>query len=210
MSCSSGLSNGDVGEARGTLFQDIWPGVGFKTGELLKKSWGGYRSPTRNMDQLQEGVTGVHMAVGLVVDIYRCVLTKSPCLRCSPDRHTRYASIVAAGLILTVFTVDATVIGGVSSCCYTPFPSLRCCATCANVRQICTKCPPGLLPYHIEPNPQPDCSIRSTLPGNAPKGRVWHGALCPEWCLKTTPVGQRPTASGRIDMRSCPKEASMP
>ena len=38
-----GLSTDDVGVARGTVFQEVRPGAGFKNGVLLKKSWGGYR-----------------------------------------------------------------------------------------------------------------------------------------------------------------------
>ena len=30
------LSNDDFGVARGTLFQEIWPGAGFKTGDFDK------------------------------------------------------------------------------------------------------------------------------------------------------------------------------
>ena len=41
-----GLSNDDVGVARGTVFQEIRPGAGFKTGDFVEKSWGGYRSKT--------------------------------------------------------------------------------------------------------------------------------------------------------------------
>ena len=32
-----GLSNDDVGVARGTLFQEIRPGAGFKTGDFVKE-----------------------------------------------------------------------------------------------------------------------------------------------------------------------------
>ena len=31
-----GLSNDDVGAARGTVFQEIRPGVGFETGDFVK------------------------------------------------------------------------------------------------------------------------------------------------------------------------------
>ena len=36
-----GLSNDDVGVARGTLFREIWPGAGFKTGDFVKEKMGG-------------------------------------------------------------------------------------------------------------------------------------------------------------------------
>ena len=37
-----GLSNDDVGVARGTVFQEVRPGAGFKKPAIsLKKSWGG-------------------------------------------------------------------------------------------------------------------------------------------------------------------------
>ena len=32
-----GLSNDDVGVARGTVFQEIRPGAGFKTGDFVKE-----------------------------------------------------------------------------------------------------------------------------------------------------------------------------
>ena len=41
-----GRSNDDVGVARGTAFQQTWPRAGFKTGDFVKKSWGGYRRTT--------------------------------------------------------------------------------------------------------------------------------------------------------------------
>ena len=36
-----GLSNDDVGEARGTVFQKIRPGAGFETGDFVKEKLGG-------------------------------------------------------------------------------------------------------------------------------------------------------------------------
>ena len=36
-----GLSNDDVGVARGTVFQEIRPGAGFKTGDFGKDKLGG-------------------------------------------------------------------------------------------------------------------------------------------------------------------------
>ena len=36
-----GLSNDDVGAARGTIFQEIRPGAGFKTGDFVKEMLGG-------------------------------------------------------------------------------------------------------------------------------------------------------------------------
>ena len=41
-----GISNGDVGVAKGTVFEDMRPGVGFKPAISFKKSWGGYRRTT--------------------------------------------------------------------------------------------------------------------------------------------------------------------
>ena len=32
-----GLSNHDVGVARGSLFQETWPGAGFKPGDFLEE-----------------------------------------------------------------------------------------------------------------------------------------------------------------------------
>ena len=36
-----GLSNDDVEGARGTVFQDIWPGVRFKPGDFVQENAGG-------------------------------------------------------------------------------------------------------------------------------------------------------------------------
>ena len=36
-----GLSNDGVGVARGTVFQKIITGAGFKTGDFVEESWGG-------------------------------------------------------------------------------------------------------------------------------------------------------------------------
>ena len=36
-----GLSNDDVGVARGTLFEEIRPDAGFKTDDFVKENWGG-------------------------------------------------------------------------------------------------------------------------------------------------------------------------
>ena len=36
-----GLSNDDVRVARGTVFQEIRPGAGFKTGDFVKEKLGG-------------------------------------------------------------------------------------------------------------------------------------------------------------------------
>ena len=36
-----GLSNDDVGGARGTVFQEIWPEAGFETGDFVKEMLGG-------------------------------------------------------------------------------------------------------------------------------------------------------------------------
>ena len=35
------MSNGDVRGARGTVFQEIRPGAGFKTGDFVKEKLGG-------------------------------------------------------------------------------------------------------------------------------------------------------------------------
>ena len=40
------LSNDNVGVAWGTVFEEIWPGAGFKTGDFVKNGWGGYRRTT--------------------------------------------------------------------------------------------------------------------------------------------------------------------
>ena len=36
-----GLSNDDFGVATGAVFQQIWPGVGFKTDDFVKEKLGG-------------------------------------------------------------------------------------------------------------------------------------------------------------------------
>ena len=36
-----GLSNDGIGAATGAVFQEIWPGVGFKTGDFVKETLGG-------------------------------------------------------------------------------------------------------------------------------------------------------------------------
>ena len=33
--------NDDAGVARGTVFQEVWPGAGFKTGDFVKEKLGG-------------------------------------------------------------------------------------------------------------------------------------------------------------------------
>ena len=48
-----GLTNDDVGVARGTVFQEVRPGASFKTCEIsLEKSWGGCRSKTQGENLL--------------------------------------------------------------------------------------------------------------------------------------------------------------
>ena len=42
-----GLSNDDVGVAMGTVFQEIRPGAGSKTGDFVKKRWRGNSRTTR-------------------------------------------------------------------------------------------------------------------------------------------------------------------
>lgn len=76
--------------------------------------------------------------------------------------------------------------------------------------QMCTDCPPRLLPFHVKPRPRLVCTNVSALPGNAPMGEVWNMELCPEWCLATTPVGQAQTGSGPVDVRSCPLNVPQP
>ena len=39
--CCKGLSNNDVGAERGIVFQEIQPGAGLKTGDFVKKTYGG-------------------------------------------------------------------------------------------------------------------------------------------------------------------------
>ena len=48
MFAPKGSSNDDVGAARDTVFQEIRPGAGFKTGDdfVKAKSWGCYRKTT--------------------------------------------------------------------------------------------------------------------------------------------------------------------
>ena len=41
MFAKEGLWNDDVGVARGTVFQDVQPEAGFKTGDLFKEKLGG-------------------------------------------------------------------------------------------------------------------------------------------------------------------------
>ena len=43
-----GLSNDDVGVARGTVFQAIRSEAGFKTGDFFKEKLGGYRRTTHD------------------------------------------------------------------------------------------------------------------------------------------------------------------
>ena len=40
-SCLKGPSNDPVMGARGTVFQEVWPGAGFETGDFVKKTLGG-------------------------------------------------------------------------------------------------------------------------------------------------------------------------
>ncbi|CAM9310004.1 unnamed protein product, partial [Laminaria digitata] len=69
---------------------------------------------------------------------------------------------------------------------------------------MCTDCPSGLVPFHVQPKPEPACANHSALPGHAPAGEAWDNQLCPEWCMETEPVGQAPTESGPVDVRRCP------
>ena len=41
----NGVSNDDIEVERGTVFQEIRPRAGFKTGDFIKKSWGGLPFP---------------------------------------------------------------------------------------------------------------------------------------------------------------------
>ncbi|CAM9547974.1 unnamed protein product, partial [Laminaria digitata] len=75
---------------------------------------------------------------------------------------------------------------------------------------MCTDCPSGLVPFHVQPKPNPVCQTLSALPGNAPTGKVWDNELCPEWCMETEPVGQTPTESGPVDVRRCPVHIQSP
>ena len=36
-----GLSNDEVGGARGTILEEVWPGAGFKTGDSVQETLGG-------------------------------------------------------------------------------------------------------------------------------------------------------------------------
>ena len=36
-----GLSNDDVGVARGTVLQEVRPGIGFESGDFFEEKWGG-------------------------------------------------------------------------------------------------------------------------------------------------------------------------
>ena len=42
----NGLSNDDVGAARGNVLREIRPGAGSKPGDFVEKSWGCYRRTT--------------------------------------------------------------------------------------------------------------------------------------------------------------------
>ena len=51
----NGLSNNDLGLARGIIvFQELWPGAGFKTGDFVEERLGrGYRRTTHVLDNLR-------------------------------------------------------------------------------------------------------------------------------------------------------------
>ena len=44
-----GISNGDVGVARGAIFQEIRPGAGFETGHLFEEKLGGARTAVERL-----------------------------------------------------------------------------------------------------------------------------------------------------------------
>ena len=75
---------------------------------------------------------------------------------------------------------------------------------------MCTDCPSEMLPFHVQPKPEPECLTLHALPGNAPMGHVWDNELCPPWCLATDPVSQTPTEAGPVDVRVCPIHATGP
>lgn len=75
---------------------------------------------------------------------------------------------------------------------------------------MCTDCPSELLPFHVQPVPEPVCLTLHALPGDAPTGQVWDNELCPQWCLATDPVSQTPTEAGPVDVRMCPLQATGP
>ena len=60
----SRLSNDDVGVGRGTVFQEIRPGVGFKTGKFRERK-DGYRRTSLKLTQLD-------------ANIYKCPVPRVP------------------------------------------------------------------------------------------------------------------------------------
>ena len=50
-----GLSNDDVGVARGTVFEEIRPGTGFKTGDFVQEKLGGGATVERFLGEILSG-----------------------------------------------------------------------------------------------------------------------------------------------------------
>ncbi|CAM9927296.1 unnamed protein product [Ectocarpus fasciculatus] len=70
--------------------------------------------------------------------------------------------------------------------------------------QLCHDCPQSLVPFHVKPIPDATCEVVQSLPRNAEAGEAWDGKLCPEWCMEESPVSEKETQSGRVDVRECP------
>jgi hypothetical protein len=68
--------------------------------------------------------------------------------------------------------------------------------------EICTDCPAKLMPFHIIPRPQLECSAGHFIPTKV-AGPSFDNH-CPATCLNTTPVGEVMTQSGRpVKERVC-------
>ncbi|CAN0309063.1 unnamed protein product [Ectocarpus sp. 6 AP-2014] len=69
--------------------------------------------------------------------------------------------------------------------------------------QLCHDCAKTLLPFHVKPVPDPVCEVIRSLPSSVETGEAWNGEVCPDWCMETSPVSQKETQSGRVDVRKC-------
>ncbi|CAM9992034.1 unnamed protein product, partial [Ectocarpus sp. 13 AM-2016] len=76
--------------------------------------------------------------------------------------------------------------------------------------QVCSDCPPGLLPFHVKSMPEPVCEIVESLTEQGKKGEVWTGDLCPDWCMKQAPVSQTMTESDVVNVRECSDNTGQP
>ena len=75
------LSKYGIGVANGTVFQETRPGVGFKTGDFVKKSWGGYRRTTLGWYEVFFFLGGGIYLSCIAVVLSACIVPRIPAVR---------------------------------------------------------------------------------------------------------------------------------